>query len=70
MSGIMMHTDVAVSGHDHKAAADTTSRRTPDDGDNTLRSLLYPTKFAKKGETATRFSPAFLWRNRVAVSTF
>ena len=54
----------------HPLMCDTTSWRNPDDGENTLRSLLYPTRFAQKGDTATRFSPALLWRNRVAVSTF
>ena len=39
----------------HPLMCDTTSWRTPDDGENTLRSLLYPTRFAQKGDTATLF---------------
>ena len=39
----------------HPLMCDTTSWRTPDDGENTLRSLLYPARFAQKGDTATLF---------------
>ena len=53
----------------HPLMCDTTSWRTRDDGEKTLRSLLYPTRFAKKARQPP-FSPALLWRNRVAVSTF